>query len=114
MMHRGEVLYDARISPSECGPELSAGSCFPNAEEADRFLLGLSYGGQWAQGTSSLCLLPETHEPWQTLVTSCETRVNGFLEGLGCSGVRADHVITMTDIPHYFGIRPVKVKLEKA
>ena len=114
MMHRGEVLYDARISPSECGPELPSGSCFPNAEEADRFLLGLSYGGQWAQETDSLCLLPETHEPWQTLVTSCETRVNGFLEGLGCSGVRADHVITMTDIPHYFGIRPVKVKLGKA
>ena len=113
MMHRGEVLYDVRISPSECGPELPTGSCFPNAEEADRFLLGLSYGGQWAQGTGSLCLLPETHEPWQTLVTSCETRVNGFLEGLGCSGVRADHVITMTDIPHYFGIRPVKVKLGK-
>ena len=62
MMHRGKVLYDARISPSECGPELSAGSCFPNAEEADRFLLGLSYGGQWAQETDSLCLLPETHE----------------------------------------------------
>ena len=114
MMNRGEVLYDVRISPSECGPELPAGSCFPNAEEADRFLLGLSYGGQWAQETASLCLLPETHEPWQTLVTSCETRVNGFLEGLGCSGVRADHVITMTDIPHYFGIRPVKVKLGKA
>jgi hypothetical protein len=114
MKHRGEVLYDARISSSECGSELPAGSCFPNAEEADRFLLGLSYGGQWAQETGSLCLLPETHEPWQTLVTSCETRVNGFLEGLGCSGVRADHVITMTDIPHYFGIRPVKVKLGKA
>ncbi len=41
----------------------------------------------------------------------CETRTNGFLEGLGCSGVRADHVITMTNIPHYFGIRPVRVRL---
>ena len=72
MIYRGEVLYDARISPSECGPELPTGSCFPNAGEADR-----------------------------------------FLEGLGCSGARADHVITMTDIPHYFGIRPVKVRLGK-
>ena len=111
MTHQGELLYDVRISSSECGSVLPPGSCFPNAEEADRFLLGVSHGGQWAQKTRSLCLLPETHEPWQTAVTSCETHANRFLEGLGCSEVHADHVITMTHIPHYFGIRPVRVKL---
>ena len=98
MTHRGEVLYDARISPSGSGADLPVGSRFPNAEEADRFLLGVSHGGQWAQRTGSLCLLPETHEPWQALVTSCETRANGFLEGLGCSGVRADHVTKVDPI----------------
>lgn len=57
-------------------------------------------------------LLPETHDPWQTRVTSCETRRNAFVESLGSQAVAADHVITMTDIPHYFGVRPLGVRLE--
>jgi uncharacterized protein YqjF (DUF2071 family) len=111
MSHEGELLYDASISPSEKYSTLPEGSLFSNGEEADGFLLGVSHGGQWARETNSLCLLPETHDPWKTLVTSCETRKNAFIESLGCSTVSADHVITMTAIPHYFGIRPLRVRL---
>lgn len=32
-------------------------------------------------------------------------RSNGVLAGLGHAGVEADHVFTMTDVPHYFALR---------
>jgi hypothetical protein len=114
MIHMGETLYDATISFAESRTELPPGSCFSDPAEADRFLLGVSHGGEWARERACLYLLPETHEPWQTLVSSCETRVNRFLDELGYSQAVADHVITMADIPHYFGLRPVTVKLGKA
>ncbi len=111
MTDRGVVEYDATIAPPNSNSEISRDSCFATAQEADQFLLGVSYGGQWTKVTGSLCLLPETHEPWETLVTECTTHTNRFLDRLGCTSTQADHVITMTSIPHYFGIRPVRTML---
>lgn len=116
MRQGSELLYDATVArpPSRIEgvpPRLPEGSCFRDAAEADGFLLGVSYGGQWVPETQTLSLLPETHEPWETLVTRCETRQNRFLDDLGCGGVEADHGITMAEIPHWFGVRPVQVRL---
>ena len=111
MTDRGELRFDAEISKEACSSQVSESSRFPNAATADSFLLGVSFGGQWVKGQSKLKLLPETHEPWETVATTCKTRCNSFLEELGVESVEADHVITMTDCPHYFGITPIKTQL---
>ena len=104
-------LFDATISKDSVGRELPSGSCFESAEQADQQLLGVSYGGQWNPRKQTLNLLPETHEPWETLACQCQTHKNAFLEDLGLETIEDDHAITMTNIPHYFGIRPWKQRL---
>ena len=114
MMSEGELLYDATILKSSCSESISSDSRFLTAQEADDFLLGVSFGGQWVKGQRNLKLLPETHDPWVTLACTCTTHKNQFLETLGVDTVDADHAITMTQIPHYFGITPVKTQLNPA
>ena len=80
---------------------------------ADDFLLGVSFGGQWVKGERELKLLPETHDRWETLVCTCTTHANRFLESLGIDAAEADHAITMTQIPHYFGLTPIKTDLKR-
>ena len=41
----------------------------------------------------------------------CITHKNQFLESLGVDDIEADHAITMTQIPHCFGITPLKTAL---
>ena len=113
MLHKGELLYDATIDKSSCSESLSSESRFATAQEADEFLLGVSFGGQWVKGQRNLKLLPETHDPWVTLTCTCITHRNQFLESLGVDVVDADHAITMTQIPHYFGITPIKTALNR-
>jgi uncharacterized protein YqjF (DUF2071 family) len=104
-MSRGdEVLFDAEI-PRGFGTAMPPGSSFSAAADADDFLLGVSYGGEWHPDRGRLRLLAETHDPWDTLVGTCRTHTNAFLDSLGVADARADHVITMTDIPHYFALR---------
>lgn len=112
MISNDEILYDATISKSSCSETISSGSRFSTASEADGFLLGVSFGGQWSKGQSKLKLLPETHDPWKTLACTCVTHKNQFLESLGVDSLETDHAITMTQIPHYFGITPIKTALE--
>ncbi len=114
MISQGELLYDAEILKSSCSESISSDSRFTTAQEADDFLLGVSFGGQWVKGQRNLKLLPETHDPWATLACTCITHKNQFLETLGVDAVDADHVITMTQIPHYFGITPIKTALNCA
>jgi len=111
MISDGELSYDATILKSSCSESISSGSRFTTAQEADDFLLGVSFGGQWVKGQRKLKLLPETHDPWETLACTCITHKNQFLETLGVDTVEADHAITMTQIPHYFGITPIKTAL---
>ena len=111
MISQGELLYDAEILKSSCSESISSDSRFTTAQEADDFLLGVSFGGQWVNGQRNLKLLPETHDPWATLACTCITHKNQFLETLGVGAVDADHAITMTQIPHYFGITPIKTAL---
>jgi uncharacterized protein YqjF (DUF2071 family) len=111
MISEGELLYDVTILKSSCYESISSDSRFTTAQEADDFLLGVSFGGQWQKGQRQLKLLPETHDPWSTQACTCITHKNLFLESLGVEAVDADHVITMTEIPHYFGITPIKTKL---
>ena len=99
------VLFEAEIARNTIGDTLPKQSRFENAKAADDFLLGVAYGGEWNRNSGRLRLLAETHEPWKTYVGACETKRYAFLEGLGVAQPRADHVITMTDIPHYFGLR---------
>ena len=111
MMHKGQLSFDATISKSSCGAELTSDSKFETAQAADDFLLGVSFGGQWRPGQRHLGLLPETHDPWETLACRCVTNKNSFLESLGIESLDADHAITMIQIPHYFGITPLKATL---
>ena len=104
-----DVLYEAEIDKASIGPDIASSSQFASASEADRFLLGISFGGQWEPEAHQVRLLAETHEPWQTFVGGCITKRHAFLESLGVQGAAADHVITMTDIPHYFALRGIVV-----
>jgi hypothetical protein len=106
----GVTLYEAEIPKSSIGRELPVGSRFPNIEEADRFLLGVSYGGEWHKDARELRLFAETHDPWQASVGSVRTRCNRLLESLGVPRLEADHVITMTETPHCFAVLGAKVK----
>jgi uncharacterized protein YqjF (DUF2071 family) len=112
MTSKGELLYDATILKSSCSESISSSSQFASAHEADDFLLGVSFGGQWAKGQRKLKLLPETHDPWATQACTCTTHKNQFLETLGVDSIETDHAITMTQIPHYFGITPIKTTLK--
>ena len=107
MTYKRELLYDATILKSSCSESISSESRFETAKQADDFLLGVSFGGQWVKGQRRLKLLPETHEPWTTTACTCVTHKNRFLETLGVDLVEADHAITMEQIPHYFGITPI-------
>jgi uncharacterized protein YqjF (DUF2071 family) len=109
MKERGEVLYEAEIYKRSIGVQLDARSQFKSASEADRFLLGISFGAQWEPEARQLTLLAETHDPWQTYVGQCKTNRHSLLTSLGVQQVDADHVITMTDIPHYFALRGLVV-----
>ena len=62
-----EILFDATIPKSSCSSSIAPSSRFPSAQAADDFLLGVSFGGQWKRGENVLKLLPETHEPWETV-----------------------------------------------
>ena len=111
MLERDEVLFDASILKSGCSAELPGESRFRSVTEADRFLLGVSFGGQWKPGESVLKLLPETHDPWISLGYACVTHCNRFLEHLGVQSSVADHAIMMQDVTHYFGITPLRTIL---
>jgi uncharacterized protein YqjF (DUF2071 family) len=101
------ILYEAEIYKDSIGADVGMSSQFAGASEADRYLLGVSFGAQWEPHANRIRLLAETHDPWQTHVGQCKTKRHAFLESLGVSGVAADHVITMTDVPHYFALRGV-------
>jgi uncharacterized protein YqjF (DUF2071 family) len=105
MSERGSGLFRAFISRSSIGDSLPTGSLFKNVNDADSFLLGVSYGGEWKPQAGRLRLLAETHDPWEALVGRCDTIRFDLLEKLGVTTPRADHVITMTDIPHYFALQ---------
>jgi hypothetical protein len=107
----GLPLYEAEISKSSMGRELPEGSRFSNAEDADHFLLGVSYGGEWHPDTRRLRLFAETHDRWEALAGTCKTTRYKLLESLCEPRPEADHVITMTQIPHYFAMFGVDVKL---
>lgn len=106
----GALLYDAELPRSSFKKQLPDGSCFPSLEEADKFLLGVSYGGEWQEDDRRLRLFAETHEPWVALAGTCRTRRNAFLESLG-QRPEADNVITMIRIPHYFALFGSAVQL---
>ena len=111
-MHHGpQLLFEARIERASISASLPDGSLFADAAAADEALLGVSWGGQWHADSKRLWLIAETHEPWRTLTATCETPCNTFLEALHGEAAPADHVITMTGIPHYFALRGVEVAL---
>jgi uncharacterized protein YqjF (DUF2071 family) len=109
MKERDEVLYEAEIFKRSIGVQIDERSQFKSASEADRFLLGISFGAQWEPEARQLKLLAETHDPWQTYVGQCKTNRHALLNSLGVQQIDADHVITMTDIPHYFALRGLVV-----
>jgi uncharacterized protein YqjF (DUF2071 family) len=110
MKEREEVLYEAEIDKRSIGVKMDERSQFKSASEADQFLLGISFGAQWEPETRRIKLLAETHDPWQTFVGRCQTNRHVFLKSLGVRQLDADHVITMTDIPHYFALRGLVVE----
>ena len=105
MKEREEVLYEVEIYKHSIGVKTDERSHFKSASEADDFLLGISFGAQWEPEAGRIKLLAETHDPWQTYVGDCKTSRHALLNSLGVQQIRADHVITMTDIPHYFALR---------
>ena len=111
-MHKepGVTLYEADIPKSSITQELPGESRFENIDEADRFLLGVSYGGEWHANTRQLRLFAETHDPWIASAGTARTRCYKLLESLGVRSPEADHVITMTETPHHFAMFGVNVK----
>lgn len=109
MIDGATTLLDVTI-PRRFGTRMPTTSTFAAAAEADAFLLGVAYGGEWHPDRSRVRLVAETHEPWTTQVGTCQTETNAFLEVLGVNEPVADHVITMTDIPHYFAVRGMDVE----
>lgn len=105
MKERDEVLYEAEIYKDSIHREFNKRSQFVSAGAADRFLLGISFGAQWEPEAGRINLLAETHDPWQTYVGQCKTNRHALLKSLGIQQHDADHVITMTDVPHYFALR---------
>lgn len=97
MERGGKTLYDASYTPMTMPSRH-----FRDVAEADRFLLGMSFGSNRSGGRWSL--FPETHAPWQATVLAVATRRYGLL---GPDRAEADHAITMRDVPHWFG-RPVR------
>ena len=87
MVEQGTELYQAFISKSWIKDALPAGSLFTSANEADAFLLGVSYGGGWKPKTGRLRLLAETHDPWKALAGRCDTTRFDFYDGYGYSSV---------------------------
>ena len=106
----GETLYEAEILKASIDHKLPTSSRFPNLAFTDEFLLGVSHGGIWQKNESRLRLLAETHEPWKTFAGTCKTKKNAFLTSLSGQLIEADHVITMTEIPHYFALHGMDVK----
>jgi uncharacterized protein YqjF (DUF2071 family) len=104
-----DVLYEVEIDKHSIGTQMDARSQFKSASEADRFLLGIAFGAQWEPEARQIKLLAETHDPWQTYVGQCKTNRHALLNSLGVEQTAADHVITMTDIPHYFALRGLVV-----
>jgi uncharacterized protein YqjF (DUF2071 family) len=105
MTDGGRLRYEAEISRSSFGDNIPAGSRFRSIEEADSFLLGVSFGSEWHRDANEIHFLAETHDVWQTTTGTCRTHHHALLKSL-CGGPMApDHVITMTDVPHYFAIR---------
>lgn len=109
MTSGSEVLFDADIYKSSVGTDIGSSSRFASAREADGFLLGVAFGGEWEQQRERVRLFAETHDPWKTFVGQCSTKCNAYLASLGAPNVEADHVITMTDIPHYFAFGSIAV-----
>ena len=109
MKERQEVLYEAEIYKNSIDTQFHGQSQFVNASAADQFLLGISFGAQWEPDSGRIKLLAETHDPWNTYVGQCKTNRHAFLTSLGVQQPTADHVITMTNIPHYFALRGIVV-----
>lgn len=104
------VLFVADIHKSSVGTDINSSSRFASAHEADGFLWGVPYGGEWEQRRERVRLFAETHDPWKALVGQCSTKCNAYLTSLGVPNLEADHVITMTDIPHYFAFGSITVR----
>jgi uncharacterized protein YqjF (DUF2071 family) len=109
MKDREEVLYEAEIDKRSIGMRINERSQFKSASDADQFLLGISFGAQWEPEAGQIKLLAETHDPWQTYVGECKTNHHRLLKSLGVQHLDADHVITMTDVPHFFALRGLVV-----
>lgn len=105
------LLYQADVAKASITDALPPGSRFPDLASADTFLLNVSYGAEWHAQKRSLRLVPETHDAWRALAGSCSTQRFAFLESLDGAVPQADHVITMTNVPHYFALCGIEQKL---
>ena len=83
MLDNGSLLYRASIPRRSIGESLPVNSIFENTSDADRFLLGVSYGGEWDKPKGRLRLLAETHDPWTAFAGACHTERFDFFEKLG-------------------------------
>ena len=107
----GTLLYQADIAKVSIGEGLPTHSYFPDLASADAFLLHVSYGAEWHAETRRLQFLAETHDSWRAQAGGCRTHRYAFLEALDGALPQADHVITMTNIPHYFALCGTKQHL---
>lgn len=103
------TLFDAELPRASFGAQIPDGSRFESVREAEHFLLGVAYGCSWDRRKRRLHLLAETHDPWDTGMGTCITHEHAFLEGLGTAEPRADHALTMVEVPHYFALRSRRV-----
>ena len=105
------LLYEACVE-APGGPATPAGSLFPDAASADRFLLGVAYGCAWDPRRRRMRYLAETHDPWTIEAAPARTARNRFLEDLCGGPVEADHALLMRDVPHAFAMRPATMRFD--
>jgi hypothetical protein len=105
------LLYQADIAKDSVRDEVPDTSRFPDLATAEKFLLGVSHGAEWNAETRNLQLFAETHDPWHAQAGSCRTHCFAFLESIAPAASQADHVITMTNTPHYLSLRGTRQKL---
>ncbi len=71
-----EILYETEIDKGSIGVQTEERSQFKSVSEAEQFLLGISFGAQWEPEARRIKLLAETHDPWQTYVGRCNTKLH--------------------------------------
>lgn len=107
----GAIRFAAVVPHVGISDSLPPGSAFPDPVEASRFILDMSFGGEWLRRRDAIRLLAETHDPCELQFGRSTTRANAFVHRLAGGAVEADNVLVMSGVPHQFALRGILSRL---